>query len=212
MRRDSRLYGALISALHLMLTNCAFSASMEKFKQGMTIRLRDFMEREDGWGTDEGQEVFIKLARFIHEHPATNVFYVSLADVRRTDASFPRESVMEVARKHRKKIGFCLVDVDNQDLLDNWDSAAIKKEQPVFVWFKKGHRILGPQPSSGTADVLSLLLGKPQIRAADVSKELGLKIPNASMKLKYLWEQGFVLRREDVADSGGIEYVYFPIR
>jgi hypothetical protein len=185
---------------------------MQQLKQGMTIKLREFMDREDGWGTDEGQEVFLRLSRFIQDHPATTVFHVSLDGVRRTDASFPRESVMEVARKLRKKAGFCLFDVDNQDLLDNWDAAALKKEQPIFVWLKKGHRLLGPQPSPGTAEVLDFTLEKTQTRAADVSKELGLKIPNASMKLKQLWEQGFVLRREDVADTGGIEYIYFPIR
>jgi predicted transcriptional regulator len=28
------------------------------------------------------------------------------------------------------------------------------------------------------------------------------------MKFKQLWEQGFLLRRESVADSGGVEFVY----
>lgn len=102
--------------------------------------------------------------------------------------------------------------VTNEDLLDNWDAAAVKKEQPIFVWLAKGYRLLGPQPSAGSVDVLELVLGKIETRASDVSKELALKIANASMKLKQLWEQGFILRREDTADTGGIEYVYYPIR
>jgi predicted transcriptional regulator len=28
------------------------------------------------------------------------------------------------------------------------------------------------------------------------------------MKFKQLWEQGFLLRQESTADSGGLEYVY----
>lgn len=181
-------------------------------KQEVTLKLRDFMDREDGWGTDEGHDVYLKLTRFVEQHPAAAVYHVSLDGVRRTDASFPRESVMEVARRYRKKIGFCLGDVNNEDLLDNWDAAALKKEQPMFVWLAKGYRILGPQPSAGSTDVLKLVLGKFETRASDVSRDLALKIANASMKLKQLWEQGFILRREDTADTGGIEYVYYPIR
>jgi len=185
---------------------------MPELNGNMIIRLREFMDREDGWGTDEGQEVFMKLSRFIQQHPATTIFRVSLEGVRRTDASFPRESVMEVARKYRRKAGFCMANVMNEDLLDNWDAAAMKKEQPMFVWLTKGYRLLGPQPSAGCVDVLKLVLGKMETKASDVSKELSLKIANASMKLKQLWEEGFILRREDIADTGGIEFVYFPIR
>ena len=82
----------------------------------------------------------------------------------------------------------------------------------MFVWLTKGYRLLGPQPSAGCVDVLKLVLGKMETKASDVSKELSLKIANASMKLKQLWEEGFILRREDIADTGGIEFVYFPIR
>lgn len=181
-------------------------------KQGATIKLRDFMDREDGWGTEEGHEVYLKLSRFVEQRPVIAVYQVSLDGVRRTDASFPRESVMEVARKFRKKVGFCLADVNSEDLLDNWDAAALKKEQPMFVWHTKGYRILGPQPSPGSADTLKFVLARFETRASDASRELALKIANTSMKLKQLWEQGFILRREDIAHTGGIEFVYFPIR
>ena len=35
-----------------------------------------------------------------------------------------------------------------------------------------------------------------------------MSIANASTKFKQLWEQGFLLRQESVADSGGVEFVY----
>ena len=38
-----------------------------------------------------------------------------------------------------------------------------------------------------------------------------MTIANASMKFKQLWEQGFLLREESAADSGGMEYVYSRI-
>lgn len=177
-----------------------------------TIRLRDLMTRDDGWGTEEGHEVYFRLIRAVEKNASTLVFRISLAGVRRTDASFPRESVVEVARRYRKKVGFCLVDVESNDLLDNWDAAAVKKEQPMFVWRSQRPQLIGPQPSPGVADVLKLLVKAERIRATEVADKLSLKIANASMKLKQLWEQGYVLRTEDSADSGGIEFTYWLIR
>jgi hypothetical protein len=39
-----------------------------------------------------------------------------------------------------------------------------------------------------------------------------MSIANASTKFKQLWEQGFLLRRETTAESGGVEYVYCRIK
>ena len=181
-------------------------------KQRQTIRLRDLMAREDGWGTEEGRDVYLKLIRLVEKSPSTLVFRVSLAGVRRTDASFPRESVLEVARRYRKKVGFCLVDVDNDDLLDNWDAAALKKEQPMFVWRRERSHVIGPRPSPGVADVLKLAVKSERLRAAELADKQSLKIANASMKLKQLWEDGYLLRTEESADSGGIEFTYWLIR
>jgi hypothetical protein len=106
-----------------------------------------------------------------------------------------------------------LVDGSNPDLLDNWDAAAEKKNQPMVVWLSdEKYQLIGPQPSRGNTATLAFALLTPVVRAAEVAEQLDLKVQNASTKLKQLWEQGFLLRREDVADSGGVEYQYFRIR
>lgn len=179
----------------------------------MEIRLRDHMTRSDGWGHEEGREVFTKLLHTVERNPGKRIFRVSLTGVSRTDASFPRESVMELARRYRGDKGFCLVDVTDVDILDNWAAAAEKKNQPMVVWLSDGsHRLIGPQPSKGNASTFEFALQTPIVRAAEAADALGLKVQNASTKLKQLWEQGFLLRREDVADSGGVEFLYFRIR
>lgn len=185
---------------------------MVSMNERMTIRLRDFMDRDDAWGTEEGHAVYLKLVHFVERHPGVDIFVVSLDGVSRTDSSFPRESVMEVARRYRKKLGFCIVGTTSQDLLDNWDEAAKKKEQPMVAWFAKGYRLLGPQPSTGKAKVFPFVADRFETRATDVSRTFNWKIANSSMKLKQLWEEGFILRRETGANSGGIEFVYFPAR
>lgn len=179
----------------------------------LTIRLRDHMAGSDGWGHEEGREVFTKLLHVVESNPGKRIFRISLAGVSRTDASFPRESVMELARRYRGDKGFCLIDVANVDLLDNWVAAAEKKNQPMVVWLNDdSHRLIGPSPSKGNAPMFEFALKAPIVRTSEAADALDLKVPNASTKLKQLWEQGFLLRREDVADSGGVEYLYFRIR
>lgn len=177
------------------------------------IRLRDFMHGSDAWGHDEGREVFFKLLKAVEDNPGCQVFRISLNGVRRTDASFPRESVIELAKRLRGSKGICLLDASNQDLLDNWDMAAVKKDQPLLVWNPdNSYRILGPQPSRGTKEIFEYVVNASRATAVSAAKALDLKLTNASTKLKTLSEQGFLLRRDEVAPSGGIEFVYFAIK
>lgn len=179
----------------------------------VTIRLRDFMQGSDAWGHDEGREVFLKLLRTVEAYAGCQVFRISLEGVRRTDASFPRECVIELAKRFRGSKGFCLKDVENKDLLDNWDMAADKKEQPILFWNSDGsYRIIGPQPSRGNKEIFDYVLSVPYATAVSSAKALDLKLTNASTKLKMLCEQGFLLRRDETSPSGGIEYVYFGIK
>ena len=181
----------------------------------MTIRLRDLISSPDAWGHEEGREVFLKLLRIVETTPDKRIFRISLEGVKRTDSSFPRESVIELAKRFRGSKGFYLTDIDSQDLLDNWDMAAIKKSQPLFVWENKNedsYRIIGLQPSRGTKEVFEYVVSVSHATAVSCAKALGLKLTNVSSKLKSLCEQGFLLRSDETALSGGIEYAYFPIR
>ena len=170
------------------------------------------MSRDDGWGHEEGRNVLGKLLRVVEDHPHVDLLSISLEGVRRTDASFPRESVVELARRFRGKKGVCLTHCANQDLLDNWDAAALKKEQPLPVWNDDHYRMIGPPPSLGNKEMFELAMSSSFITASSAAKELGLKITNASMKLKQLEQQGYLLRKEVVSPSGGREFVYLRIK
>lgn len=190
------------------------SASIRSMNEkAITIRLRDFMQSSDAWGHDEGREVYLKLLRTVEAHAGYQVFRISLDGVRRTDASFPRECVIELAKRYRGSKGFCLMAAGNKDLLDNWDMAADKKEQPIVYWNEDGsYRIIGPQPSRGNQEIFDYVLSVPCATAVSAAKALGLKLTNASTKLKMLCAQGFMLRRDETSPTGGIEYVYFGIK
>ena len=176
------------------------------------VAFREFMNTPEGWGRDQGREVYQRLLRFVESSAGTIIFKVSLKDVRRLDISFASETIIELARRYRGTKGFCLVDLSDEDLIENWDAAAAKKSQPILVWRGRTARILGCEPSAGNREAYEFALSRPQVRAVEfASLNKGMSVANASMKFKQLWEQGFLLRREGTADSGGVEFVYHRI-
>jgi hypothetical protein len=103
------------------------------------------------------------------------------------------------------------VDLVDTDLIENIDAAAEKKEQPIMIWRGKSASLVGRKPSEGMREAFQFSMARVQSRAAEFAGQKGISIANASMKFKQLWEQGFLLRRESVADTGGVEFVYCRI-
>lgn len=176
------------------------------------IKLRDLTRTPHPFGNVEGKEVFRKLLDLVDKSPSTVVFGISLKGVEATDASFPRESVISVAKQLRGEKGFYLADLFNRDLIDNWSYAARAKEQPLVIWNKEDFEIIGPELNASTRELVEYVLSKKSVLASQVASDLGLSVPNASTRLKNLVHQGFILRTEDVADTGGIEYRYTAIK
>jgi hypothetical protein len=176
------------------------------------VAFRDFMESPDGWGRDQGREVYQRLLRFVEANAGTMIFKVSLKDVRRLDISFASETIVELARRYRGAKGFCLIDLNDEDLIENWEAAATKKGQPILVWRGRTSRLLGGEPSPGNREAYAFALSRPHVRAVEFANaNNGVSVANASMKFKQLWEQGFLLRRESAADTGGVEFIYHRI-
>jgi hypothetical protein len=138
------------------------------------LALRDFMDRPDGWGREQGRGVYVELTR-----------------------------------RYRGAKGICLVDLTDADMIENIDAAAARKGEPLLLWQGKSARVLGAQPTQGCREAFDFALERPQARAAEFAQtKKNMTIANASMKFKQLWEQGFLLRRESAADTGGVEFVY----
>ncbi len=177
---------------------------MERF-----IRLREFMDGDDGWGRTLGRGVYQKLLSYVEARPEQTSFRISMEGVGRIDVSFASETVVELIRRYRGIKGICLVDLDDQDLIDNIDAAAARVKVPVLIWTGKTPRVVGIEPSSGNREAFAFALARPQARAAEFAESVvGMTIANASTKFKQLWEQGFLMRNESAADSGGVEFVY----
>jgi hypothetical protein len=103
-------------------------------EEARVLQLRNVMDKGEGWGRGQGREVYQRMLRFVEDSPGVLVFKVSMKGVNRLDISFSSETVVELARRFRTRKGFCLVDLNDQDLIENLDAAAQKKEQPMLVW------------------------------------------------------------------------------
>lgn len=177
----------------------------------LVLPLHTFMDRPEGWGRSQGREVYQRLLHFVESNPSTVVFKISMKDVQRVDISFASETIIELARRFRRTRGFCLIDLTDPDMVENIDAAGEKKEQPMLVWRGKSAELVGMKPKEGTREAFQFAMGRPQSRASEFAVEKNLSIANASMKFKQLWDQGFLLRRESAADTGGVEFVYHRI-
>lgn len=176
-----------------------------------TLRLADYMDDVDGWGNKTGREVHQRLIEAVEKFPRSLMFRISLDGVRRVDVSFARESVVELARRYRGVKGFCLVDVDSDDVLDNWRSAARDREQPLTVWVGDMPQILGPIPTQLAQELLNLVLLRRGLETPEAAKALHKELNNVSTRLKQLQERGFILRQEVPTTSGGVGYRYLAI-
>ena len=172
------------------------------------LQLRNVMDKGEGWGRDQGRQVYQRMLRFVEDSPGILVFRVSMKGVNRLDISFSSETIVELARRYRTRKGFCLIDLTDQDLIENLDAAAEKKEQPMLVWHGRSADLIGAVPSEGTREAFAFAMGRPECCGAEFAQSRSISINNASMKFKQLWEQGFLLRREAIAESGGVEFVY----
>lgn len=175
------------------------------------IKLLDYTDENDSpFGNVQGKKTFHALLAFIDQHPTQKVFEISLAGIVVTDSSFPRESVVSLAKLFRGERWFILsgFNPDDPDLLDNWDYAAKAKEQTLTV-LMSGEPVFIGQPLNEAAKELVLLVFKyGRISTPAAAKVLDISIPNASTRLKKLVSDGLIMRSEEVASSGGKEFVY----
>ena len=176
------------------------------------VEMINLMHRPEGWGRSHGRDVYQKLIGFIEGHAGVMVYKIKMGYIKRVDISFASETVIEVARRFRGLKGFCFINLLDEDMIENWAAAAERKQQPLMVWNNDRCRIIGVLPSPGNQQAFEFALYRSRTTAADFALvNPGMSIANASNKYKQLWMQGFLLRRKEISDSGGLEFAYYRI-
>lgn len=175
----------------------------------MIIKLLEILDGKDHpFGNIIGRQVLNKLWDFVDAHPSEKIFEVSLEGIVATDSSFPRESVVALAKQFRGEKWFFISNMGTEDMFDNWDYGAKAKKQSLLVVFSDGTRVIGPDLKSSTVELLNYVLKQGEVSTAVVAKGLDISVQNASTRLKKLASEGLILRTEESSKTGGIEYLY----
>lgn len=174
------------------------------------IRLRDFTKNDHPFGNKQGRETLLQLSDFVDDNPS-DIYEISIEGIVATDASFPRESVISLAKLNKGERGFYLSGSFSKDLLDNWHYAAIAKEQPLILKTESEYSIIGPALSKGAKELFDFIMKEGEVTTSKVVQKFGGSPQNASAKLKKLYGSGLILGSKSVAESGGLEFVYKKI-
>ncbi|ABF10229.1 MarR family transcriptional regulator [Cupriavidus metallidurans] len=185
---------------------------MNQTANRVQIRLLDLTDRARPFGNIQGKAVFRAICEIADSQPTLTIFDISLEGIEATDASFPRESVISAAKHYRGQHGFFLTGLVDRDLVDNWKYAAQAKQQPLVIWRGDSFEVIGPDLTASAEELLNYVLTHREVGTAQVAQDLNISVPNASTRLKRLVDGGFLLRRDDIADTGGVEYRYLAIR
>lgn len=180
--------------------------------KNIIIKLSNLIVGDTAFGNEEGRNVYQKLSKELDSYPDKNIFGISIKGIRATDASFPRESVISLIKSKRGEKGFYLLDFCSKDLMDNWNYAAKAKDQPIIVLTDGGYEVIGPDLNKGAKDLLDFIMKEGVVTTAKVAEAFDISVQNASAKLKKLHLQGLMLGVKDVAESGGLEFVYKAIK
>ena len=167
---------------------------------------------DSAFGSDRGRAIYQELALFADKCQVQSVIGISLKGITKTDASFPRESVVALVKSKRGEQGFYLSDFDNRDLMDNWDYAAKARGQNLIVLQDHRFRMLGPKLNESTIDLITYIYTEGVVTTSKVAEQFAISAQNASGRLKKLYNQGLILGSKELAASGGVEYRFTAIK
>ena len=177
----------------------------------MQISLLDLAQTDKLFGSDLGKRVYTRLMDAIQSNPHVIHFALSVKGATWTDVTFARESVLRMASAYRGVKSFCLNDLNNADQIDNWSYAADSKGQPIMAWFGKEFRILGCQLTNSSKNIVEYVLKHGTVNTAQVADAMDITIHNSSTTLKRLYMQGYLMRTDTSASTGGREFLYHGI-
>lgn len=183
------------------------------------LRILDFTQSSEAWGREQGRQVCRRLEDVIFEKEKTDstvrVFVLDFGGLKKLDASFPQEAVVELMQKFRGRKFFVLTNIDNETIEENLSIAFEKRNAIGIVRDAHGFRTIGIGLAEDLLEILKLADSRDSITSREISQHFGVakvSVPNASNKLKGLWEMGLLQRNEGVAKSGGREHFYSSVR
>lgn len=175
------------------------------------IDLRDFTDGSNPYGTARGRKVHAQLIDFIDSKIKSKTIGISLKRIEGADVSFLRECLIYTFKRYAKQIAFFVRDIADEDIIDNLNGAALSGDYIVTCWTSNKCFFVGPKPSESSKALLDAVTQKRSATTVQIAQALDMSVQNASTRLKRLSEDGFLVRAEMTAESGGKEFVYHVI-
>lgn len=175
------------------------------------MKLYEFAQNDRPYGNETGKKVFSKMREYVEKHKNITIFEISFEGIKFADSSFARESLILLAQLYKGKKGFYISNLYNQDVIDNIDYAAEALNQPLTIKLRDEIDMLGPALTKSNLEIFNFLKKKKQVTTSQIASSMSLSVQNASSKLKKLVDDGYILRFEETAESGGIEFIYRSI-
>ncbi len=125
-------------------------------RQEHSVRLRDFVGDAAAWGTELGIQVFARINKDLAGLNQGSLVVVDYDGLERSDSSFQREAVVETLRKHRPRLLFVTVNLNDPDMKTNLELALEKRAECLVVRSSTGVALIGKPLAGELMDTLKL--------------------------------------------------------
>jgi Predicted transcriptional regulator len=159
---------------------------------------------------EEGTFIRDFIIQYLKQIPENSCLFLDFKGVKFIDLSGADEIVAILASRIKsKEFGrryVCLINTTEQHIY-NIDKALKDKKLSVVVYEKGTFYPIGDINTylRGTFDFVSK---RKRATAREMADELGIPINTASTRLLNLFNEGLVIREEDVTDKGNKQFVY----
>jgi hypothetical protein len=138
---------------------------MNEMNENITmLRIVDFIGSDEAWGRDLGRKIYRliedEIFRIEKANPGNKVFVFDLSGLKKMDASFPQEAIVEILRKFRSSKYFILMNIDNQAIEENMSMAFEKRNEVGLVRDAHGFRAVGAPLAQDFKDIIKLAENK----------------------------------------------------
>jgi hypothetical protein len=169
-------------------------------------------EQPDAWGTDFGVSVAAKINRALGGLSEGTLVAFDYGEIKRADASFQREAIVEPMRRHRPRLLFVVEGVADPDIRANLILALQQRGEVVLIRGKAGRSEAIGTITRPRLDTLAAVAGADEVTSRWLVDRLKLTGPNATNRLNDLADAGLIERVGGSATGGGRQYKYYPIR
>ena len=188
--------------------------TMNELSPAVSVRLADMSRTTHAWGTELGAKVFSELNVVLISLSEGTRVQIDYEGLERSDASFQREAVVETVRKHRPRLLFVVVNLEDPDIRANLELALEKRGESLLLKEPEGRvRVIGRRLTPEQEQLLGAVKTEPGFTSTRLTEPpFSLRSSStASNQLTSLWKAGLIERIEGAAASGGREYRYYPV-